>query len=196
MVPRPHQVLPGRPAAVVDLQTDEGAALVGAHWRYSDARVEEIDFVDVGSDADPLGPGDRPNRTFDVVPHAGAIDFDDSAWRALSPAETQLRLAAGSVCVNWYRLAVTIPSRVGDLDPTGTPVVIEPVVDDYAEVWVDGSLPTALGDEGGAVVAGFNAPNRVVLTRDAQPGQTFQIAVFGINGPISAAPRNYIWLRT
>jgi len=181
---------------VVDLQTDEGAALVGAHWRYSDARVEEIDFVDVGSDADPLGPGDRPNRTFDVVPHAGAIDFDDSAWRALSPAETQLRLAAGRVCFTWYRLAVTIPSRVGDLDPTGTTVVIEVVVDDYAEVWVDGSLPTALGDEGGAVVAGFNAPNRVVLTRDAQPGQTFQIAVFGINGPISAAPRNYIWLRT
>jgi gluconolactonase len=46
------------------------------------------------------------------------------------------------------------------------------------------------------VVAGFNAPNRVVLTRDARPGQTFTIAVFGINGPISASPRNYIWLRS
>ena len=50
MLPRPPQLLPGRPAAVVDLQTDEGAALVGAQWRYSDARVEEIDFVAVGSD--------------------------------------------------------------------------------------------------------------------------------------------------
>jgi gluconolactonase len=46
------------------------------------------------------------------------------------------------------------------------------------------------------VVGGFNTPNRVVLTRDARPGQRFQIAVFGINGPVSASPRNYIWMRT
>ena len=195
MLPRPHHLLPEMPAAVVDLQTDEGAALVDAQWRYSDARVEEIDFVSVGSAADPLGPGDRPNRTFDVLPHAEAADFDDSAWRVLAPAETQARLGNGRVCFNWYRLRVTIPPRVGDLDPTGCTVVFEVVVDDYAEVWVDGSLPTTLGDEGGPVVAGFNAPNRVVLTRDAGPGQAFHIAVFGINGPISGSPRNYIWLR-
>jgi gluconolactonase len=36
----------------------------------------------------------------------------------------------------------------------------------------------------------------VVLTTDARPGQTFQLAIFGINGPISASPRNYVWLRT
>ena len=106
------------------------------------------------------------------------------------------RLADGRVCFNWYRIAVTIPERVGDLDPTGATVVFEVVVDDYAEVWVDGELPLALGDAGGQVVAGFNAPNRVVLTRDARPGTAFQLAVFGINGPISASPRNYIWMRT
>ena len=195
MLPRPSQLLPGRPAAVVDLQTDEGAALVGAQWRYSDARVEEIDFVSVGSEADPLGPGDRPNRTFDVVPHAEAIEFDDSSWQTLTPAQTASRLANGRVCFNWYRLSVTIPSQVGDLDPTGCTVVFEVVIDDYAEVWVNGELPVALGDSGGAVVAGFNAPNRVVLTRSARPGDTFSIAVFGINGPISASPHNYIWLR-
>ena len=50
--------------------------------------------------------------------------------------------------------------------------------------------------QGGQVVGGFNAPNRVVLTRDARPGDSFQIAVFGINGPISASPHNYIWMRT
>jgi len=195
-LPRPGQPLPGRPDAVVDLQTDEGAALVGAVWRYSDARVEEIDFVAVGSSADPLGPGDRPNRTFDVLPHAQAVDFDDSAWRVLTPEQTQLRLADGRVCFNWYRLSVTVPPRVGDLDPAGATVVFEVVVDDYAEVWVDGGLSPALGDTGGQVAAGFNAPNRVVLTRDARPGQTFHLAVFGINGPISASPHNYIWLRT
>jgi gluconolactonase len=35
----------------------------------------------------------------------------------------------------------------------------------------------------------------VVLARDARAGQTFRIAVFGMNGPISSSPRNYIWLR-
>ena len=194
-VPRPSQLLPGRPDAVVDLQTEEGAALVGATWRYSDASVAEIGFVDVGSAADPLGPGDRPNRTYDVVPHAQSRDFDDSAWQVLRPADTMRRLSQGRVCFNWYRLSVTVPERIGDLDPTGTTIVFEVVVDDYAEVWVDGAMRVGLGDQGGHVVAGFNAPNRVLLTRDARPGQTFQLAVFGINGPISASPRNYIWLR-
>src|SRR5690242_18807262 len=139
-LPRPPQLLPGRPAAVIDLQTEEGAALLDATWRYSDAHIEEIDFVAVGSAADPLGPGETPNRTFDVRPHAGETDFDDSLWRTLRPEETQLRLADGRVCFNWYRLKITIPDRIGDLDPTGCTVVFEVVVDDYAEVWVDGWL--------------------------------------------------------
>jgi gluconolactonase len=196
-VPGPPELLPGRPDAIVDLQTAAGADLVGAHWRYSDARVEEIDFVELAGPgaADPLGPGDVPNRTYDVVPHAQAIDFDDSGWRTLAPGETMERLATGRVCFNWYRTQVTIPARVGSLDPTGATVVFEVVVDDYAEVWVDGRMPLALGLTGGQVVGGFNAPNRVVLTRDARPGQQFTIAVFGINGPISASPANYIWMR-
>ncbi|MEJ7791694.1 MAG: hypothetical protein WKF65_06975 [Gaiellaceae bacterium] len=186
-LPGPPELLPGRPDAIVDLQTPAGAALVGTSWRYSDADVVEIDFVDVGSEADPLGPGGRPNRTYDVVPHAEATDYDDSGWELLQPEETLRRLANGRVCFNWYRLAVTIPERIGDLDPSGATVVFEVVVDDYAEVWVDGQLPPALGQTGGQVVGGFNAPNRVVLTSDARPGQTFQLAVFGINGPISAS---------
>jgi gluconolactonase len=197
-VPGPPELLPGRPDAIVDLQSDDGAALVGGHWRYSDARVEEVDFVELaGPDApDPLGPGTVPNRTYDVVPHAQAADFDDSAWSVLAPADTRRRLSTGRVCFNWYRIDVTIPERLGAFDPAGATVVFEVVVDDYAEVWVNGELPLALGDAGGRVVAGFNAPNRVVLTRDARPGDRFAIAVFGINGPISAAPANYIWMRT
>ncbi len=99
-----------------------------------------------------------PNRTFDVAPHAEAVDYDDSDWRALAPADTQLRLSQGRVCFNWYRISVTIPDRVGDYDPTGASVVFEVAIDDYAEVWVDGELPHALGDAGGPVVGGFNAP--------------------------------------
>ena len=195
-LPGPPELLPGKPDAIVDLQAAEGLALVGGEWRYADAHVEEIDFVGLGHPDDPLGPGLEPNRTYDVLPHAEAADFDDSGWRTLAAAKTMLRLADGRVCFNWYRLAVTIPERVGDFDPTGSTVVFETVLDDYAEIWVDGELPVAVGDAGGRVVAGFNAPNRVVLTRDARPGQRFQLAVFGVNGPISASPRNYIWMRT
>src|SRR3970040_1161533 len=90
-LPGPPELLPGRPDAVVDLQTAEGASLVGGGWRYADCPVEEIDFVELGSTADPLGPGTIPNRTYDVVPHAEGRDFDDSAWRVLAPEETMLR---------------------------------------------------------------------------------------------------------
>ena len=194
--PGPPEMLPGRPDAIVDLQTEEGVALVGGQWRYSDATVEAVDFVELGSPEDPLGPGSVPNRTYEVAPHAEAADFDDSEWTVLAPADTMRRLANGRVCFNWYRIAITLPDRIGDTDVAGATVVFEVVIDDYAEVWVNGALPHALGDSGGPVVAGFNAPNRVVLTRDARPGDRFVIAVFGINGPISAAPPNYIWMRT
>ena len=197
-VPGPPELLPGRPDAVIDLQTPEGCALVGGAWRYADAHVEETTFVALAGPGapDPLGPGDVPNRTYDISPRAHARNSDDSAWLRLAPEDTRRRLASGRVCFNWYRIPVTIPERVGDLDPTGATVVFEVVVDDYAEVWVDGEMPLALGLSGGQVVAGFNAPNRVVLTRDARPGDTFQLAVFGINGPISVSPANYIWMRS
>jgi len=195
-VPGPPELLPGRPDAVVDLQSSDGVALVGAEWRYSDARVEEIEFVELGSPEDPLGPGTLPNRTYDVRPHAEAADYDDSGWRVLRPEETMSRLSDGRVCFNWYRTTVTLPNRIGETELAGATVVFEVVVDDYAEVWVNGEMPHALGDTGGPVVGGFNAPNRVVLTRDARPGDRFTIAVFGINGPISASPPNYIWMRT
>ena len=192
-LPGPPELLPQRPDAIVDLQTREGAALVGAQWRYSDTTVEQVDFVCVGAD---LAPSGSPNRTYEVQPRAEGVDFDDSAWRVLAPEETMLRLSTGRVCFNWYRATCTLPDRVGDTDITGATVVFETAIDDYAEVWVNGALPKSLGDDGGAVVAGFNAPNRVVLTTDARPGQAFTIAVFGINGPISASPENYIWMRT
>ncbi len=172
-VPGPTEILPARPDAIIDLQTLEGAALVGGQWRYSDTTVLQTSFVAVGPDLGPSGPA---NRTYEVIPHAQAADFDDTAWTVLSPPDTQRRLSTGRVCFNWYRITVTLPEQVGDLDVAGSTVVFETVVDDYAEVWVNGSQPLALGDTGGQVVAGFNTPNRVVLTHAARPGQRFTIA--------------------
>jgi gluconolactonase len=63
-------------------------------------------------------------------------------------------------------------------------------------VWVDGKLATVLGQAGGQLIKGFNAPNRVVVARDARPGQRIHIAVFGANGPLSNPPANFIWVRS
>ena len=68
-------------------------------------------------------------------------------------------------------------------------------VDDYAEIWVNGELPRAAGRPSPATIQGFNMPNRLVLSDAVAAGDTFQIAVFGINGPISAAPPNTVWFR-
>src|SRR6185437_11284685 len=51
------------------------------------------------------------------------------------------------------------------------------------------------GQSGGSVVSGWNAGNRLVVGRNVKPGQKIQLAVFGINGPISNPPTNYIWVR-
>jgi gluconolactonase len=192
-LPGPPELLPGLPDAVIDLQTEQGVQLVQGQWRYANTQVVEIDFVEVGPD---LGPSGRPNRTYDILPHAEGVNFDDSRWEALAPADLERRLSTGRVCFNWYRLNVTMPDQVGQFDPTGSTVVFEIAIDDYAEIWINGKLPLSLGQTGGQVVGGFNTPNRVILGRNIQPGQQFQIAVFGINGPISASPRNYIWVRT
>src|SRR5437773_2324393 len=87
-LPGPPELLPGCPDAVVDLQTEAGAGLVGGQWRYSDCSVEEIEFVELGAPDDPLGPGERPNRTYDVLPHAAPSEraARDPARRFRSPS--------------------------------------------------------------------------------------------------------------
>jgi gluconolactonase len=181
------------PAAIVDLRTDEGARLVGAAWRYSDVSVVEVEHREPGPDLRASGAA---NRTNDITPHAGAGEFDDSAWPVIAPAALETRRSHGRLAFNWYRTSVTLPARLGNFDVTGATVVFELVIDDYAEIWVDGKLPVVLGQTGGQLVKGFNAPNRVVLTTDARPGQRFQLAIFGVNGPISSPPVNFIWIRS
>jgi gluconolactonase len=185
--------LDGRPDATINLATREGAGLVKAEWRYSDARIVEIDSKGPGPDLRASG---KPIQTYDTMPKAGGADFDDSGWQVIDPATLEQRRATGRLCFNWYRTRVTIPSSVGRFDPTGATLVFEIVVDDYAEVWVNGKLSRVLGQSGSGLIRGFNAPNRVVLGRDVKPGQQFQLAVFGMNGPISDPPANFIWIRS
>jgi gluconolactonase len=131
----------------------------------------------------------RGSWTFqDAAPGSGVVPVGAGGLLA--------RRGPGGTSAAWYRIRVTIPESVGTLAAAGTAAVFEIVVDDYAEVWVNGSLPRSLGLSGASVVGGFNAPNRVVLTRNAQPGQTFDIQVYAINGPVSDPPSNFIWVRS
>ncbi|MFN8060943.1 MAG: SMP-30/gluconolactonase/LRE family protein [Vicinamibacterales bacterium] len=182
----------GTPVATVDLATTDGTTLVAGQWRYSDTTIVEVDFRGPGEDGQPTG---APVRTYDFSPHAGGAGFDDSAWPVIPATSLGTRRSTGRLCFNWYRIGVTIPASVGGVDVTGTTAVFETALDDYAEVWVDGELTRTLGQRGGSVVSGWNAANRLVIGRDVKPGQRIQLAVFGINGPLSNPPTNFIWMR-
>ena len=183
----------GRPDATVDLRTKEGTQLVKAEWRYNDVKIVEVESKGPGPDLKPSG---SPVRTYDYTPHAGAAGFDDSRWSVIDPTTLDARRGNGKVSFDWYRISVTLPEKVADFSVAGSTVSFEIVIDDYAEIWVNGNLSTVLGQSGGSVVKGWNAPNKVILTHNAEPGQKFEIAVFGFNGPISRSPDNFIWVKS
>jgi gluconolactonase len=182
----------GKPEAIINLHTEEGVKLVKGEWRYSDTKIVEVDFKSAGADNQPTG---TPVKTYDYTPHAGGADFDDSKWEIISANSLEKRRGNGRIWFNWYRINITIPERIGDFDPTGSNVVFETSLDDYAEIWVDGELSRSAGQMGGSVIAGWNAANRLLIGRNVKPGQKIQLAVFGINGPLSNPPTNFIWLR-
>lgn len=165
----------------LDLRTRAGVEKVKGQWRYSDVKIIEVD-----GKGPP--PENRPLKTYSFEPRAEGANFDDSKWEVLDPTTLGQRRANGQLCFNWYRIKITLPPEA-----EGKTVHFVTTVDDYGEVWVDGKLDRKPGMSGGQVVAGFNTPNRVEL-KDATAGKIYSLAVFGINGPISATPGNWIFL--
>jgi len=187
------QGVPGGAAlATIDLQSETGLRQVAGAWRYADARLEPTRHRAPDANGQPTG---AVVETWDLLPHAGVNGFDDSDWAILEPATLRQRRGHGRISFNWYRIAITVPERVGDFETRGSTLVLDTSLDDYAEVWVDGELPRVTGQGGGSVVGGWNAANRLVIGRGVRPGQRIQLAVFGINGPLSDPPTNFIWMR-
>jgi gluconolactonase len=189
----------GKPEAIVDLKTKEGVSLVKGEWRYSDAQIIEKAFRAPGpTDNDKLllYPTGAPIKTHDIFPKAGGTNFDDSKWEKLAPSSLEARRGSGLLSFNWYRINITIPEKLGNFSAAGAVVIAELVLDDYAEIFVDGKLSKSYGQAGGNVVKGWNARNRIILTEHAVPGQQVQLAIFGINAPIADLPENYIWIRS
>ena len=176
------------PVHVVDLMTEAGSAAFGAIWRGSEAKLVECPAL---SDSRP-----EFKTTYDVDPHAEQVGFDDSDWEVIPAADLGGKRGGGIVSFFWFRTALTIPAKALGFDTDGAKAVLRVNVDDYAEVWVNGEMPRAAGRPSPATIQGFNMPNRLVLGNNVvSPGERFEIAVFAINGPISAAPANFLWFR-
>jgi gluconolactonase len=184
----PPQIPPALvPSLVVNLMTADGAAALGAQWKTMEAKIVE------GPALQGAMPGYK--TSYDIAPHAGEAGFDDSAWPTIDAKGLGDRRGGGKVSFLWYRTTLTVPAKIGNFDTTGAKAVLTAYVDDYAEVWVNGQMPRRAGLTSPATIQGFNIPNRVVLADAVKPGDKFQIAIFGVNGPISVAPPNFVFFR-
>jgi hypothetical protein len=176
----------------IDLMKTEGVEAVKGQWRYAVVTT---------------GVGDKKNE---IEPKAHG-KFDDSTWEVLKPETLKNGRGVGGYCWCWYRIQVTIPDKVDGKPFEGGPVWFQTTVDDYGEIWVDGKCDTAFGKSGRGCASGFNTRQRIRLQKeevvevggkkktvkhDAKPGDIFQIAVLGINGPIGVPPNNKIFLRS
>jgi gluconolactonase len=187
LMPQPP-IAPSVPAVhVVDLMTAAGSAIFNARWKAKEAKLVECSAL-----SDAMA---EFTTTYDVDPHAELLEFDDSAWPEVAPADLAAKRGGGMVSFFWFRATLTIPETIGGFTAAGAKTVLTVNVDDYAEVWVNGAMPRAAGRPSPAAIQGFNMPNRVVLADAVEAGARFEVAVFAINGPISAAPANFLWFR-
>jgi gluconolactonase len=187
LMPQPAIAPALPPVHVVDLMTESGAAVFGARWKGMEAKIVECPAL---SDAMP-----EFKTTYDIEPYAGVSGFDDSDWPVIAPGELGARRGGGMICFFWFRTMLTIPANAAGFDTAGATAVLRVNVDDYAEVWVNGEMPRLAGRPSPGAIQGFNMPHRLVLDRTVSPGDKFEIAVFAINGPISAAPANFLFVR-
>jgi gluconolactonase len=183
--PQQAPMLP--PAHVVDLLTADGMAVFGAQWKSMDVKIIE----------GPALPNAMPGykTSYDISPRAGVKGFDDSSWPTLEPKQLLERRGGGKVSFLWYRTNLTMPVKIGNFDTANTKAVLTAFVDDYAEVWVNGEIPRRLGITSPATIQGYNIPNRVVIADAVKAGDKVEIAIFGINGPISVVPPNFVFFR-
>jgi gluconolactonase len=175
------------PSYVVDLMTADGIAAFGGRWKVMEAKIVE----------GPAIPNAMPGykTSYDISPHAGEAGFDDSSWPTIEAKGLTDRRGGGKVSFFWFRTTLTVPARIGTFDTAGAKAVLTAYIDDYAEVWIDGQMPRRAGITSPATIQGFNIPNRVVLADSVKAGDRFQVAIFGINGPISVAPPNFLFFR-
>ncbi len=103
------------------------------------------------------------------IASAGQPAFDDSSWREVAPSFSW----SGENTKVWFRTTAVIPTTVDGQPVEGLPARLDLGIDDGGEIYVEGQLKEAFQWDDG----------RYTLTAHAHPGQTFHLAVRGINGP-------------
>ena len=97
----------GQPDAIVDLASKEGAALVGASWRYRDATLVDVAARAAGPDLRPSG---APISALDVSPSATDVFAREAGFERIPPDALERRRGNGKVSFGWYRVDVTLRS--------------------------------------------------------------------------------------
>jgi hypothetical protein len=143
-----RQLATGKPQAIADLRSIEGAALVNAKWSVQNAHIvsENFKMPGKGENGDPLllYPTGYEIKTNQLHPQIGAADFENG-FREIKPTELECRQGTGLLSFVWYKVELTIPAMVGKLNSRGTTAVFEIVMDDYSEVWVNGKQMQGFG---------------------------------------------------
>ena len=175
--------------ATLDLEDPAVLDRIDAEWRF-------------GAGWNPGNPNEGLVSQATDSP-ARLSDYDDSGWEVIDDNEAGgqgqpsgrpehpgiRKKRSEGLTFGWYRISVTLPERVGDLDVEGSTVWFETDIDDYGELWVDGEW-----DRDAGAINGFNVTNRVKVTDDAKPGTMHVIACLAVNGPL-ARPGGGIFMR-
>jgi len=192
-----RQMTVARADAIADLKTTKGAEALKASWYVQNAKIISQDFKSPGpSETDSLKiyPTGSIIKTNNISPMVGNPDFE-IGFHKISPNSLEDRQGTGLLSFVWYRLNLTLPSKIGNLEVKGSKAVFEIVMDDYSEIWVNGKQMAGFGQVGNGVISGYNARNRIILTKNAEENQQFTIDILGINGVLGMEPNNYIWVR-
>jgi hypothetical protein len=160
------------PRIALDLNSPAGRQTVKGQWRVADGLV-------------PGEPNEGLVSQLEASP-ARLKDYDDSKW-AVCDNIRQTRSKGFTFC--WWRITVQLPAAVDGVSLAGSTVVFETNVDNYGEVWVDGEIDGVAG-----TVQGNNVQQRVTITRSAEPGARYTLAVLAANGPFGV-PRGGVFMR-
>jgi hypothetical protein len=94
-------------------------------------------------------------------------EFDDSGWKPMAVGEAW----QNEHTYGWYRTKFKLPERVRGIPTRGRALLFLAGVRDRGEIWVNGKLRQRFEWGNG----------RVILTRSAEPGVTYVIAIKAIN---------------
>jgi hypothetical protein len=126
----------------------------------------------------------------------------ENGWKAIDHLPNgkgaEETMQEGISC-GWFRRAIELPTKVGEVDVTDAKPFLVYTVDDYAETWIDGKrdIVHPTGHPQPWDIKGFNVP--IIVDLSGKPyglkgGDKFQLAVFAVNGPI-ANPYGGYWFR-